>query len=66
MNKENKAIQKTVRSKIRKEKAIKRLLKKIEDRESSLLDCPFDVDMNGEYGTCDCNGVNKESCTMET
>lgn len=25
-------------------------------------DCPFDVDMNGLYGTCHCNGENYNSC----
>jgi hypothetical protein len=25
-------------------------------------DCPFDVDMNGLYGTCTCGGINYESC----
>lgn len=26
------------------------------------LDCPFDVDMNGMYGTCNCNHENYNSC----
>lgn len=26
------------------------------------LDCPFDVDMNGMYGTCHCGGVNYNDC----
>jgi len=26
------------------------------------LDCPFDVDMNGMYGTCTCNHENYNSC----
>lgn len=26
------------------------------------LDCPYDVDMNGMYGTCTCNHVNYSSC----
>lgn len=26
------------------------------------LDCPFDVDMNGLYGTCTCNHENYRDC----
>jgi hypothetical protein len=26
------------------------------------LDCPYDVDINGEYGTCHCNHENIEDC----
>lgn len=26
------------------------------------MDCPYDVDMNGSYGTCNCGGANYDSC----
>lgn len=26
------------------------------------LDCPYDVDMNNSYGTCDCNHENYNTC----
>jgi len=29
------------------------------------LDCPFDVDMNGTYGTCTCNHVNYNTCCAD-
>ncbi len=29
------------------------------------LDCPFDVDMNGTYGTCTCDHENYNSCAMD-
>lgn len=25
-------------------------------------DCPYDVDINGMYGTCHCGGVNYSEC----
>ena len=49
------------------ERSIKRRLKKKKKNSErrptdSGLDCPFDVDMNGKYGTCHCNHENYESC----
>lgn len=26
------------------------------------MDCPYDVDINGSYGTCNCGGENYDSC----
>ena len=29
------------------------------------LDCPFDVDMNGTYGTCTCGHENYDDCLAD-
>lgn len=59
MTKENKA-------KIKIENSIKRRQKKkiINSKHISRnkMDCPYDVDMNGLYGTCHCGGLNYDSC----
>ena len=31
-------------------------------RTSTGMDCPYDVDMNGSYGTCHCGGRNYNDC----
>lgn len=62
MNKEQKATQKAKNTQLRKEKKQEINRRKKSERESDLLDCPFDVEMNGRYGTCTCGGENRESC----
>lgn len=31
-------------------------------RSTSRLDCPYDVDIHGKYGTCHCGGENYSEC----
>lgn len=59
MNKLEKTKRKLEKTQIRKQKK-----KKINDnrKQERLRNCPFDVDMNGLYGTCNCGGENRESC----
>ena len=28
-------------------------------------DCPYDVDVNGTYGTCNCDGENYDECCQD-
>lgn len=65
MNKEAKAIQKNENTQIRKQKKKEINYRKKSEREADLLNCPFDVDMNGLYGTCTCGGTDREKCAME-
>lgn len=37
-------------------------IKRTESENAGLLDCPYDVDINGEYRTCHCNHENIEDC----
>ena len=62
MTKEDKAKQKIENTQLRKQKKKEINERRKQRAQDSLLDCPFDVDMNGLYGTCDCGGVNRESC----
>ena len=52
--------------KIKKERAARRRILNKERskkrRRNSGLDCPFDVEMNGIYGSCSCGGIDYESC----
>jgi hypothetical protein len=66
MTKEQKAINKANNTQIRKKKKKAINAKRKQDAENELLNCPFDVDMNGKYGTCTCGGANRESCAMST
>jgi hypothetical protein len=64
MTKEQKILEKQERAKLRYQKNLNRnvpkLLRKKEFGKG--LDCPYDVDMNGIYGSCNCEGRNYESC----
>jgi hypothetical protein len=62
-------MKKEEKAKLKIENSIKRKLKKKAINEAkkqayrdSLVDCPFDVEMNGRYGTCDCDGYKRQSC----
>lgn len=58
-------IQKRIqRAKVRYQKNIERNIPKLERKwkYGTGMDCPYDVDMNGSYGTCNCGGVNYNSC----
>ncbi len=62
MKKEDKAklkIENSIKRKLKK-KAINE--KKKQAYRDSLIDCPFDVEMNGIYGSCNCGGYNRQSC----
>lgn len=64
MNKIEKAKRKAENTQIRKQKKKEINKKKKQKYQDNLKDCPFDVDMNGLYGTCTCGGVNREKCAM--
>lgn len=64
MDKTEKALRKLENSKDRREKNIKRSQTRLENRRLNLENCPFDVEMNGLYGTCTCGGDDRESCAM--
>ena len=66
MIKEEKKKNKISNSLIRRQKKKDINEKRKQKAKYDLLDCPFDVDMNNLYGTCDCGGVNRESCAMST
>lgn len=54
----------------RKQRSLERAIKNIErnknrwqkNGKSTNKDCPFDVEMNNMYGTCNCNGANYNDC----
>ena len=61
MTNEDKKQKKIQRAKNRGEKNVKRNHKRWERNGSGGgMDCPYDVDMNGQYGTCTCGGENYE------
>ncbi len=64
MTREEKVTKRKLRAKIRYNKNIQRNLPKLERKRSygTGMDCPFDVDMNGSYGTCNCGGVKYNDC----
>ncbi len=66
MDKTEKAKKKAENTQIRKQKKKAINAKRKQDYQDSLQDCPFDVEMNGLYGTCTCGGVNRERCVMDT
>lgn len=53
----------------RKQRRLERFIKNKERNKDRLKrsgrekrDCPFDVEMNNMYGTCDCGGKNYNDC----
>ena len=64
MTRENKTKKKILRAQLRRSKNKKRNSERLERacNRGNGLDCPFDVDMNGLYGTCHCNHKNYLSC----
>jgi ribosome modulation factor len=53
----------------RKQRSINRAIKngqRNHGRKSrSRNDCPYDVEINGRYGTCHCGGVNISECAAD-
>ena len=57
----------------RKERAYRRAVKNRErnakrwerNGRSGYNDCPYDVEINSMYGTCNCGGVNAYDCAMD-
>lgn len=35
-------------------------------KRSGKNNCPYDVEMNGDYGTCTCGGENYDDCLGDT
>jgi len=62
MDKKEKAKKKAENTQIRKQKKKAINAKRKQDYQDSLIDCPFDVEMNGLHGTCTCGGYNRNSC----
>mgnify|MGYP000268078345 CR=1 FL=1 len=62
MTNEDKKQKKIQRAKNRGEKNVKRNHKRWERNGRGGMDCPYDVDMNGQYGTCTCGGENYDDC----
>lgn len=60
MNREDKIIKRKNRAKNRRLKNIDR--NKNRWKKSGKNDCPFDVEMNNMYGTCNCGGENYSDC----
>ena len=59
MTREEKILKKKFRSKLRAKKNGERNHHR---KFGSGLDCPYDVDINGLYGTCDCGGAKYDDC----
>jgi hypothetical protein len=66
MNKEDKKANKIANTLERKRKKREKNRRKKEERKLNLINCPFDVEMNGLYGTCTCGGDNRQSCLGDT
>lgn len=64
MTKEEKIIKKKKRAEQRYLKNIIRNIPKLNRKKEfgTGMDCPFDVDINGKYGTCHCGGENYNDC----
>ena len=59
MTKEEKIEKKKLRASNR---IIKNKLRNQHRKRASSMDCPFDVDINGLYGTCNCGGEKYLDC----
>ena len=64
MTREEKIQKRKKRARLRYQKNIERNIPKLKRKKQfgTGMDCPFDVDMNGAYGTCHCGGENYSSC----
>lgn len=64
MTKEDKLKRKKERAQLRYQKNITRNLPKLNRKRKygTGMDCPYDVDIYGNYGTCNCGGKNYNNC----
>lgn len=37
----------------------------MDDNDGEGIDCPYQVEIHGTYGTCDCNGENYDECCAD-
>lgn len=64
MKKEDKIKRKKERAELRYLKNIRRNIPKLNRKKEfgTGMDCPYDVDIYGRYGTCNCGGKNYNDC----
>lgn len=63
MKRKDKKLKRKIRAEKRRLNNRRRRERALENKRTRIgMDCPFHVEMNNAYGTCDCGGQNYESC----
>jgi hypothetical protein len=64
MTREEKIEKKQKRAKLRYQKNLDRNVPKLQRKKEwgTGMDCPFDAEINSIFGSCNCGGINYESC----